>query len=309
MLKLMIFIGCFFSVLLFASVPTEEGLLRNLNNSNLPGNLITIKANIIKGEGARTDYYKFILGLDGALIGLYQINFSNPQMLANQVQDIKYIPDLIAALRKEKSLDKGLFYGALVMLATNRSSAMEVFLEKNGIAITKNKDIINQEKLDLLKTYRSYLTTYKGKGETNSPLNPADPKEKAKILEVFKSSIYQRAKNISLTKIENEFFWEVDWRNVKGFFTNEDREMRSIIYTAVDASARIDATNYISFNNNNRFPKYMTYKDTSGEQFKITVQSEDIKKSPDFNFHARFEESKKLNAKLLPASDLFQFLF
>lgn len=67
-----------------------------------------------------------------------------------------------------------------MMLTTNRSQGVEVFLEKNGVSVVKNKTILNEDKMKLLRAYRTHLVNSKGKGDAGSPLNPEDPKIKEK---------------------------------------------------------------------------------------------------------------------------------
>lgn len=286
-----------------AAVPTEEGLLQNLNNANIPGNLITVKAivqpgttvrNITGTESPRLDYYKFIISLEKPnIISLLQIAYSNGQMLNAQIRDVKYIPDLVLAIKKEKSPEKGLFYGLFSMLTTNRSAGIEAFLEKSGIQIVKNKNLLNEEKMKLLKTYRNYLATNKGKGEANSPLNPADPQNKAKVVELFKANTFLRSKNIELVKVENEFFWRADWKSAQGYFSNEERRLRKFEYTIADSQIKVEASDYILFNGTNELPKVINIKDTKGLLSKIQIIGLDTKNNREKKLNEHYEDVRK----------------
>ena len=300
----------FFSIGLYAAVPTEEGLLKNLNNAGIPGNLITIKA-LVQGpeiEGVKTDYYKFLISLENPnAISLVQIAYSNGQMLNTQMKDIKYLPDMVAAIKKEKSVERGMFYAALVMLATNKAQGMEAFLEKNGVQIVKNKNILNEEKMKLLRSYRTYLANNKGKGDANSPLNPQDPQAKAKVIELFRANTFERAKNIELTKIENEFVWKADWKSTQGLFTNEERRLRRLDYVNGDVSVRLDAIDYIMFNGTNELPKLIFVKDSKGQTSKMQIIGLDTKTNREKKLSERYEELKK--TLLSPTVDNYSFLY
>jgi hypothetical protein len=315
MKKKFLLICLFISSSLLAAIPTEEGLLKNLNNPNVPGSYITVKATIKKVpevgklDSGRVDYYKFILALNGLDISLLQMNYSGSQMLNSQIQDVKLIPDLNSAIKKEKDPEKSMFYGVLVMLATNRSSGMNAFLEKIGVNVLPNKNLLNEDKIKLLKSYRTYLLTTKGKGEASSPLNPTDPTEKTKVIELFKSNTYKRSQNITLIKEGNEFLWEADWKSAKALFTNEERRFKYLIYNQGEFNFRLDASDYVSFNNNNEFPKSIIVKDENGEQYKVSTLSEEIKKSQDKTLEDRYEEAKKLMTKPIEGSMIFGFLF
>lgn len=304
---------------LMASVPTEEGLLKNLNNADIPGNLITIKSmvqstaivgNVNNSEVSKADFYKFILSTEnGQSVSLLQINYSNGQMLNSQIKDVKYVPDLLAAIKKEKTAEKGMFYSVLMMLATNRSAGVEAFLEKSGVQIVHNKNILNENKMKLLRSYRTYLANNKGKGDANSPLNPADPQNKAKVVELFKSNTFQRSKNIELTKMDNEFLWAVDWKSTKAYFTNEERRLHSIDFTAAESNVKLEAREYILFNGTNELPKFISFKDAKGQTSKMQILGLDTKTNREKKISERYDEAKKSMTSTASAEANFSFLF
>lgn len=287
----------------FSSVPTEEGLLRNLNNANLPGQFITLKtmvqtagyADQVSTDQEKTDYVKFLISLENpSAISIVQITYSAAQMLNTQIKSVKYVPDLLGQIKREKVPEKSLFYSVLMMLTSNRSQGMESFLEKNGTAIVKNRTILNEDKIRLLKAYRSFLINNKGKGDAGSPLNPEDPKNKERILSLFRSNTFKRAQNIELVKKDNEFMWKVDWKSAQGFFSNEYRQFRAMEYNTGEAQIDMTAAQYILFNGTNELPKYMNFKDSAGRLFKMQVLGLDNKLKADKRLVDTYEELKKI---------------
>ncbi|MBC7427905.1 MAG: hypothetical protein H7336_04780 [Bacteriovorax sp.] len=277
----------------FASVPTEEGLLRNLSNADLPGSFITVKMMMQSlNEQERSDYVRLQLALEGGNVSILQTIYTNGQMLNSQVKSVKYFPDLLTQIKREKAPEKSLFYGVMMMLTTNRSQGIEAFLEKNGVAIVRSKTILNEDKMRLLRAYRTHLVNSKGKGDAGSPLNPEDPKSKEKILDLFRSNTFKRAKNVELVKKDNEFMWKVDWKSAQGFFSNEERQFRAIDYSTGDAQIKLEASNYLLFNGTNELPKYMDMKDAKGSLYKIQVLGLDIKRA-DKRLSDTYEELKK----------------
>ena len=281
----------------FASVPTEEGLLRNLNNADLPGAFINVKMMIQPlVEQEKSEYVKLQLRVEGSNISALQTIYSNAQMQNSQVKSVKLIPDLLTQIKREKSPEKSLFYSVMMMLTTNRSQGMEAFLEKNGVAIVKNKTILNEDKMRLLRAYRTHLVNSKGKSDVGNPLNPNDPKSKEKVLDLFRSNTFNRAKNVELVKKDNEFMWKVDWKSSQGFFSNEERQFRAIDHNTGDAEIKIEASNYILFNGTNELPKYINMKDSKGILYKIQILGLDIKRA-DRRLTESYEELKKVPGK------------
>lgn len=295
-----------------AAIPTDEGLLRNPNNQIIAGQQVTLKAEVRKqlegGAGERVDHYKFVFIIDDK-ISLLQINYSNSQMLASQIQDVKFIADLEDAIRKDRTPERGMFYGALAMLATNKADPIEAFIERTGSSIIKNKALMNEDKIKLIRTYRNYLLTTKGKGEATSPLNPQDPAEKAKVVEIFKSNTFTRSKNIELVKEGNEFLWKADWKSVVGYFTNEERRLKSLEYSDVVAKVRMEAGEYAMLNNVNEFPRSLFLRDSAGESYKMSFYFQEVKKAQEKKLIDRFEEAKKLMTKPLDQKEIFHFVF
>jgi len=262
-----------FTTSLIAAVPTEEGLIKNLNNAPIAGNLITIKSMvqsnaIAEGESVKTDFINGFSLENPNMISLLQIQYTNGQMQVAQMREVKFIPDIISAIKKDKSLERAMYYAVLTMVAANRADGMESFLEKSQIMIKRNRMSMNEDKMKLLRAYRSYLANNKGKGDTNSPLNPTDPTAKAKVQELFRANSFERAKNIELVKLEKEFLWKVDWKSIIGYFSNEERQLRSLEFTTADNILKLEASEYTMFNGVNEFPKFFLFRDSKGENVK-----------------------------------------
>ncbi len=284
----------FLSLNSFASVPTEEGLLKNLNNAELPGSFITLKMMSSPAlDPEKAEYIKYYIQSEtSGPIAVTQTIYSNSQMLPSQLKNVKHYPDIVAFLRKEKQPERHIFNSLLIMLVTNRSLAFETFLEKNGVSVVKNKTLLNEEKIRLLRQYRAHLINSKGRNDVGSPLNPEDPKAKERVLDLFRANSFKRARNIELTKKDGEFVWKVDWKVAQAFFTNEERRFRMIEYATTESSIKLEASQYLMFNGINELPKFFNLIDSTGMNYKIQILGLDIKKI-DKKPAEYFEEYKK----------------
>jgi hypothetical protein len=301
---------CLSTTLLLAAVPTDEGLLRNPNNSELAGDVVTLKAEVRKltGNADRVDHYKFVFSLEDK-ISLFQINYSGSQMLNAQIQDVKLIADLNREINKDRSIDRGMFYATISMLALNESQVMETFIGRTGSSITKNKQLINEEKIKLLRTYKSYLSSKSGKGEASSPLNPESPEAKARVVEVFKSNTFNRSKNIELVRENGQYLWKADWKSVRAFFTNEEKRLKYIEFVDLNANAKIEVQDYALLNNVNEFPRTVLIKDSQGDQYKMTFYFEEVKKKQEKSLSDRFKDASKSIQKQIDSKEIFSFIF
>ena len=237
---------------------------------------------------------------------MMQIQYSNAQMQSSQIKDLKFVPDLLLAIKKEKSAERGMFYSVLLMLAANKSDGMETFLEKAGVSLVRNKDVLNEEKIRLLRSYRTYLANNKGKGDVGSPLNQTYPQEKVRIQEIFRANTFERSKNIELTKVENEFVWKVDWKSIQAYFTNEERLLRSLEFNSPDGAVSLMASNYEVLNGTNIFPKNLILKDAKGGISRVQFNVLDIKLNKDKKLSDRYEEAKK---NFTPSASVTDYAF
>lgn len=294
-LKIIFFLGIG-SHLLYASVPTEEGLLRNLNNADLPGTFITMRLmSQDLGEPEKREYIKLQISTEKPnSIALLQTVYSSGQMQNTQIRSIKYFPNIVFQIKKEMVPEKSLFYAIVTMLAANESLGMQAFLEKNGVSVVKNKNILNEEKMKLLRAYKNYLVKNKTRGDAGSPLNLEDAKEKEKNLELFRSNTFKKSKNIELVKRDKEFMWKVDWKSSQAFFTNEERRFRAIVYSTGEAEIKIEGSEYLLFNGTNELPKFLNLKDSKNGFYKMQVLGLDVKKT-EGRLVEIFEEQKKIS--------------
>ena len=162
--------------------------------------------------------------------------------------------------------------------------------------------------MKLLRSYRTYLATNKGKGDANSPLNPSDPQLKSKAQELFRANTFERAKNIELVKVENQFAWKANWKEVTGLFSNEERQLLSLDYNVEGAAIKLEAKEYVLFNGTNAFPKFINFKDSKAMVTKIQTLSLETKTNREKKISDRYEEVRK--AMPVPASpNVYSFLF
>lgn len=258
---------------LIAAVPTEDGLLKNANNNDVQAKIIILRMMATSEDSLnKSIYLKLVFSLENTQqVSLLQMIYSGSQMLPNQLLFAKYFPSLLQQMKTENSKKKNLFYSTLEMLLMNRPEGMELFLSKSGIKINKGVENVNVEKVNLLKAYKQFLQSNPKGKEDNSPLNPQDPKQKEAILELFRANTYKRSENVSLIKKDNEFFWQVDWKNIFAYYSNEERQLRLIKDSTDGQDTKLEFNNYLLFNGINEFPKYILVE--SGQDNKIRIQT------------------------------------
>ncbi len=306
-----LFLSLLLSFSVQASIPTEEGLLRNLNNPEVKSGQTIIRFKVKGQDETKPEaYYKITLSSENPnAVQVLQQKFSSVQMLPNQVKDMKLEMDLLARLRREKPSEKNLFYSVLIFLAFNRPQGMENLIEKSGGTIVRTKSLVNEEKMRLLRNYRSYLTNSKSKGEADSPLNPSDAREKQRTQDLFRSNTLKSSPNVKLTKIGSEFLWHADWKTMQAFFTNEERRLRIVEFSNSETNIKAELDQYAILNGMNEFPRSMLIQAKDASIYRIQVIGVETKATGEKQLPAKFEEMKKFFTDATQKEEADQFLF
>jgi hypothetical protein len=295
----------------FAAIPTEEGLLKNLNNpSPMPGQTI-VKFKVTSAEEGKPEaFYKVTLTNENPnTIQVLQQKFNGVQMNNTQLKDVKYEADLVSKIRREKASEKTLFYSSLMFLVFNKGTGIESLIEKNGGAVTKTRTMYNEEKLRLLRNYKVFLASGKSKSEADSPLNPQDPKEKQRVQDLFRSNSLRPSPNVQLTKLGSEFLWTADWKSVVGYFSNEERRLRILDLQATDAAAKVEFDQYGILNGVNEFPKTMAVVTKDGAIYRIQILGVESRGNKEKPILSKVEELKKIFPDASAREETDSFLF
>lgn len=311
-MKFFLSLICIFSLnATMAAIPTEEGLLKNLNNPQPIQGQTIIKLKVLGAdEGKAEAFYKVTLTNENPnTIQVLQQKYNGAQMNNTQLKDVKFEADLLSKIRREKASEKTLFYSSLMFLVFNKGTGIESLIEKNGGAVTKTRTMYNEEKLRLLRNYKVFLAGGKGKSEADSPLNPQDPKEKQRVQELFRSNSLRPSPNIQLTKLGSEFLWAADWKSVMAYFTNEERRLRILDLQATDAASKIEFDQYGMLNGVNEFPKAMAVVSKEGAVYRIQVLSVESRGNKEKSIASKVEELKKIFPDSAAREETEPFLF
>lgn len=305
-----VFCLCFVAVS-FAAIPTEEGLLKNLNNSAPQVGQTILRLKVSGNDGLKIDaYYKLILSNENPnAIQVLQLKYAGSQMSASQLKDVKYDADLFARIKKEVVSEKTIFYSALSFLVFNKGLGLETIIDKTGGAVLKTRGLYNEEKMRLLRQYKGYLANSKSKSDSDSPLNPADAKDKQRVQELFRANSLRSSPNVKLAKIGSSFMWHADWKNVQAYFSNEERRLKNLEITNSESTIKLELDQYGILNGINEFPKTLVLQGKDGIVYKVQVLGVESKVSKEKTLVAKYEEAKKITEASLSKEDTENFLF
>ena len=284
-----------------AAIPTMEGLFRNGNSPDLNGELVVVRLMIEENnneallrkvkiedqepldetldpilleKGDKSKFVKFIFSIErNNRIGVIQIEYANNQMKYSEIDRVEYIPNLLKDIDLDANLERRLFYSMVLMYALNDSRAISGNLKKLDFEFKTNKEIINQEKIDLLKKYQRYLESIKKepdlRGVIPNPLKPDDVEELIKVKEMLTSSIYLKSNRVQLIRKKGKFYWEINLTNIYALFHNETNRLDTLKVTTFNGEMDIRLGEYILFDGIHELPKNMVIKTTKQRLFKV----------------------------------------
>tara|TARA_R110000868_G_scaffold100129_7_gene275479 strand:- start:4130 stop:5155 length:1026 start_codon:yes stop_codon:yes gene_type:complete len=290
-MKHLIFLLMIFTSTLAQATPTAEGLFRNVSNKEPTGNLIVVTAMIeemsaldaqpkpapLTEEAAllqpivkKPIYYKWLMSLEREnSVDLIQVSYTNSQLKEDQIQHVKYFPEITKVISNDNSLERSMYYSLMNMLVLNESKTFKSVLGKYAQGFLSNKDLMAKEKISLYKKYKEYLEKRQSDESLISPLDPVDPEQAAQVKEIMAAPMYKDAGNVELVRVDNELAWKVDLKSLYAIFSNEDHRLRKIEYQSPLGDLRVIADEYVLFDGAHELPKTIIFKDMSGKSWRI----------------------------------------
>lgn len=282
------------------SWPTVEGFFRNGNNPQITGNYVQVTLKIervyeqnilkiyandkssmqedteIEEEKFLPIYLKLIFSNEGKdQVELLQVVYGNSKMKEKSILKVDYFPNLLLFGKEDKYLERSLFYGMMAMFTLNDSKLISKFLDQNGIGFEYNKNIMNQDLLNLYQRQKDYLiaiTDDKELKETlESPLWPSDNIKRLKVKNLLKQSMYKKSDLIEKIKKGLKFFWKINLETITAFFTNELHRLEELNVNSGPLTIKVNCGNYMLFDGIHELPKTTMLKDTKNRVFQITL--------------------------------------
>ncbi len=268
-----------YSLTSYCYVPTLDSLLRNGNNEDIDQNTVIANLTITEksnepSEGIKTYYSKFVISnLKENYSNITQLNFEK-DFTNSSMRQMQTIPS--AGVKNifvtNENLDGEIFYGLLEFLLLNKSTRILTLLRKHDTSLKTNKELINQNKLVLLKKYKSFLEAQKEDEENQELKNPLKPQleeEKKAVAEIMRSPMILPDENIQRIKIGDEFNFIIDKENMFFKFDKNHRIKEFNFRTLYGGEIEIVFGRFVAFSNSLEFPEFIRFKSSSGRNYEI----------------------------------------
>lgn len=283
-----------------SAVPTMEGLFRNGINKDISAELVILKLKIdeqnndslmekIKLEGnedklkellerekMETKYIELIFSIDGEnRYRLIQNEYASQSFVSKDLIRTELFTNIRNSIRASKQSEKHLLYSTLLMFVLNDSRSLVDFAKHYNSDFELNKEMMNTEKVGLLRKYQKYLTVIKEDKEMGdaleSPLSPSDEEKRLQVQSVKKARMYTPSQKVKLVRENGVFFWVVDLENFTARFFNNSHMLDFLKMKVGEASLELKCSEYILYDGRHTLPKYFILKDLKDRLFKISM--------------------------------------
>lgn len=235
-----------------ASTPTIESLFRHAINSDVTAESVNVKAQTVDSNG-KDVWIEWNFSKTGD--GVYQVEqklFGSSAMDNSTLISVKMRNSLLWDKNSgRETYDQQFFYAVLAYLALNRSLPITSLLARLNSDYVSNRQLINPEKLELLKKQEAFLKQggKSGEGPMNrdrAVLNQNLLTSKGQVKRVWNDSEKKSKLQAKLEKTEM-------------FFSNEAHQLEQLTFSDGATEISLDIKEYLLFDGIHQLPKYLVF--------------------------------------------------
>lgn len=196
----------------------------------------------------------------------------------------------------EENIDARFFYAVMSSLLNNNGSLMIELAKSLGSNIKFNKELINQEKYQLLGRYKRYLEKKIQSNEDQaikSPLVSDDTDKQSLINEIMSQKFYHESSNVSQVKEGDDFYWVVSDSILTAKFTDNNRHLKFIKIKTPSGIIEMVFRDYILYKSIHEFPREILFKTSLGDEFKISLKKLSVFEDSSDQLRRRVQRYKK----------------
>lgn len=318
----------FSSLTSWAYVPTAESLLRNGPNPDVDEKTVLLNFTIeevgetITGKEGAIDpsekkyIYKFLINnLNTTRPRILVLQYDSESFAYTSIRKVKYY-DLNSSrfMVNKENVDRNFFYALMEILLNNSPKILLELSHAYGAGVMGNGQLVNKEKLELLKSYKSYLAAKNENENTDfkNPMNPQDDEQRHLVIETMKQPFYQGSGQVKLVKNSQQLDWLIDGQVIKALIDHNTRQFHSLLLTTPYGVLSFLFKHNIIMSAGREFPEYFLFKNSAGKTYKITPKKFTAFNDNTNNFlrrYQKYKEHEKTNAyaEKLPSLDFISF--
>lgn len=263
----------------FAYTPTVESLFRHGSNPEVTTNALNMSFSV--KDLASPDvvqFYKIYFDVfDQQTLKVSQTAYNSDSFSEGSLLKKVYHSQLSAVNFKNQSVDKGLFYSLLHSIILNDGGFIVDYLKLSGVSVRHNSELLNDEKIALMKEYKNYLVAINNdrslKKTLHSPLRPESEQGQERANRLMNEPMYKDTEQVKLSSYEGKPAWLAEASGFQAYFSYEERRPLKIRLKTSTGETEIQCLDYWRPDAAHAIPKKMIVKTSKGEMFQVETLS------------------------------------
>jgi hypothetical protein len=263
----------------FAYTPTVESLFRHGSNPEVTTNALSLSFSVKDlGNAEIAQFYKVFFDVfDQQTLKVSQTTYNSDSFSEGSLLKKVYHSQLSAVNFKNQPVDKGLFYSLLHSIILNDGAFMVDYLKLSGVPVKHNSELLNDEKIALMKEYRNYLVAINNdrslKKTLHSPLKPESDQGQERANRLMNEPMYKDTEQVKLSSYEGKPAWLAQATGFEAYFSYEERRPLKIRLKTSTGEIEIQCLDYWRPDAAHAIPKKMIIKTSKGEMFQVETLS------------------------------------
>lgn len=263
----------------FAYTPTVESLFRHGSNPEVTTNALSIGLKVTDlADASQSQYYKIYFSVfDGHNLKVSQTAYNQDSFSEGSLQHKFYQSHLTPIYFKNHSVDKAAFYSLIHSILLNDGQFMVDYLKIAGIPVRHNRELLNSEKIGLMKEYKQYLVSINGdrslKKSMTSPLRPEGAVAQEKADKLLNEPMYLDTNQVKLSSFEGKPAWHIQAGDFQSYISFEERRPIKFKLKTAQGEVDIHCLDYWRPDAAHAIPKKMIIKTSKGEIFQVETLS------------------------------------
>ena len=263
----------------FAYTPTVESLFRHGSNPEVTTNALSLNFSVKDLSNAElVQFYKIYFDVfDGETLKVSQTAYNQESYSEASLLNKIYHSQLAPVTFKNYSVDKAVFYSLLHSILLNDGRFIVDYLKLAGVPVRRNNEILNDEKIALMKDYKNYLIAINNdrslKKTMSSPLKPESQDGQERASRILNGPMYKDMDQVKLSSFEGKPAWLIEATGLQAYVSYEERRPIKVKLKANGGEVEIQCLDYWRPDGAHAVPKKMIVKTSKGEMFQVETTS------------------------------------
>ncbi len=272
-------LSLFITTSALAYTPTVESLFRHGSNPDVTTSALNLSFSVKDlANVENTSFYKIYFDVfDSKTLKFSQTAYNQDSFSEGSLLGKIYYSQLSPLSFKSQSVDRGLFYSLIHSIILNDGGFLIEYLKLHNVPVKTNSEILNSDKINLMKDYKNYLRSINNdrslKKTLVSPLKPENDQAQERANRLMKEPMYLDADQVKLSSYEGKPAWLVIAGEFQAYVSYEERRPLSVRFKTSAGEVTIQCLDYWRPDAAHAVPKKLIIKTSKGETYQVETLS------------------------------------